>query len=214
MTKYKLVLFDMDGTLLNGRTIFYLADILGFKKELLNVMRRNIQPYEKSIIIGKFLKGHLLEDLLEIYRRIPLNDNIEYVIKEFKKNNMHIAIATDSYKSVANDLKKRLKIDTIFANELVCDNKRFTGDLIIHNLLKKQDLIDNKVYSICKSCVLEKLCKKLSIKTDESIAIGDGIIDRGMLQIAGLGIAFNASDEVNKYGDVSTNKMVEILKYI
>jgi phosphoserine phosphatase len=145
---------------------------------------------------------------------IPLNDGVKDVITEFKKNDIYIAIATDSYKELANDLKKHLQINAVFANKLVIKDKRVTGELIIHNISKKQDFIDNKVYSICKSYVLEKLCKKLSIKPEESIAIGDGIVDRGMLKIAGLGVAYNTSNEVNKYADVSTDKMVEILNYI
>ena len=72
MTKYKLALFDMDGTLLNGRTIFSFADTLGFKLELISVMRRKIQPFEKSILIGRFLKGYSSEELLDIYKKIPL----------------------------------------------------------------------------------------------------------------------------------------------
>lgn len=214
MTKYKLALFDMDGTLLNGRTIFYFADTLGFRSELVDVLRRKIQPFEKSILIGRFLKGYSPEELLDIYKKIPIQRDAKEIINKLRKNDIYIAIVTDSYNFVADDLKKRLKADLAFANELVYKNGRFTGEVNIHNCLKKQDFIDNKVYSICKSCILEMLCTSLSIKTRDALAIGDGNVDRSMIQKAGLGIAFNASDEVNKYADICTKTMIDILKYI
>jgi len=151
MTKYKLALFDMDGTLLNGRTIFSFADTLGFKNELIDIIQRKIQPFEKSILIGQFLKGYSPGELIEIYKKIPLQRDVKDIINKFKKDDIYIAIVTDSYDFVAEDLKKRLNVDVTFANELIYKAGRFTGEVNIHNYQKRQDFIDNKVYSICKS---------------------------------------------------------------
>lgn len=215
MSKYKLAMFDMDGTLLQGRGIFIIAKKKGLIEDLERViMNKNMEFYKKSIEVAKLLKNHSKKEFLEIFRSIPLQKHVENVIKELKKKGIRIAIITDSYDFLAEDLKRRLMFDYVFANKLIFNGDTITGKLEIHNQDLRQDFISNRVYSICKSCVLEDLAKDLGFKLDETIAIGDGIVDIGMIKKAGLGIAFNASDTVNKHANIVTNDMRTILKYI
>ena len=215
MNKFKLVIFDMDGTLLKGRTIFIFAEKKGLTDELNRLIHNNDKDFfEKTVEIAKLLKGFKCDELLEIFRKIPLQENVETVIKELKKIGIKTAIATDSYQFVADDLKDRLGINYAFANSLIIENGIITGDIILHNIDLTKEFNSEKIYSICKSCVLDKLCKKLGISVKESIAVGDGKIDIGMIKRAGLGIAINAPEEVQKNADVVTNDMRVILEYI
>ena len=204
----------MDGTLLKGRTIFIFAEKKGFKEDLLRVMNSDIKPYEKTIEIAKFLKDMDGKDLLEIFRDIPLQRDVEKVVKKLKKEDIITAIATDGYQFVADDLRKRLGIDYAFANTLITEKGIITGEVVLHNTNLTEDFIGHEVYSICKSCVLEQLCNKFGITEDETIAVGDGMVDICMLEKAGLGIAFNAPDIVQKHADIVTDNMKVILKYI
>ncbi len=214
MTKFKLAMFDMDGTLLKGRTIFVFADKKGFMDELLNIINSDRISYEKSIEIAKLSKGANGSELLEIFRDIPLQEHVETVIRELKNKGITTAIATNSYQFAADDLKDRLGFDYAFANNLIIDNDIVTGELIINNknLIKHYD--GCKIHSICKEQVLVSLCKKLGITEEEVIAVGDGEIDNCMLKRAGLGVAFNASEKVQQHADVSTSDMSSILNYI
>jgi len=54
----------------------------------------------------------------------------------------------------------------------------------------------------------------LNINPDEVIAIGDGVVDIGMIKKAGVGIAYKASEDVSKNADISTNDLAVILDYI
>jgi phosphoserine phosphatase len=54
----------------------------------------------------------------------------------------------------------------------------------------------------------------LNIELDETIAVGDGLIDTCMIKKAGLGIAFNAPKLVKKNADIITNDMSVILEHI
>ncbi|KYK27440.1 hypothetical protein AYK20_08105 [Thermoplasmatales archaeon SG8-52-1] len=214
MKHYKLVIFDMDGTLIQGRGIFVIAEKKSFIDELLRLIKYDgIDFYQKSIEIAKLSKGFNKNEFLKIFRTVPLQDFIEDVIKKLKNRNIITAIATDSYKFLADDLKDRLGIDYVFANNLIINNDIITGELEIHNKELKKDFYNGKIYSICKSDVLDQLCNKIGIHVEESIAVGDGKVDISMLKKAGLGIAFNASEEVQKNANIVTNDMRTILKY-
>ena len=54
----------------------------------------------------------------------------------------------------------------------------------------------------------------LNINSDEILAIGDGVVDIGMIKKAGLGIAYKASEDVQKNADIITNDLAVILDYI
>ena len=211
--KFKLAMFDMDGTLIEGRTIFIISEKKGFKNKLIKVLESKIEAYQKSIEIAKFLKGCDSRELLDIIREIPLQKNTRRVAEKLKENSVTTAIATDSYQLIADDLRKRLHFDYAFANNLIIKQNIVTGELILNNNTKKM-CHSGKTYSICKGLVLDQLCDKLNIKNKEVIAIGDGIVDIGMIKKAGLGIAYKAPEEVQKYADVITNDLGVILEYI
>ncbi len=215
MSKFKLALFDMDGTLLKDRTIFVFAEKKGFMDDLRRLIHNNdMEFYEKSIEIAKSLKGLDSKELLEIFRNMPLHEHAENVVKELKKRGIKTAIVTDGYQFVADDLKERLDMDYAFANNVIIDKGIVTGELIIHNKELIEESVGNNIYSICKSCILEQLCKEFDITTDEVIAVGDGRVDICMLKKAGLGVAFNAPEEVKKHADIGISDMSLILNYI
>jgi len=214
-SKFKLVVFDMDGTLLNGRGIFIIAEKYGFVDELWRLIRDDsLEFYQRSIEIAKLSKGYKASDYLKIFRNVKLQENIEKIANILKKKNIICAIATDSYNVLADDLKNRLGFDYAFANNLIIDEGVITGDLEIHNKSLTPDLANGNIYSICKSQVLEDLCKKHGFSVDQAIAVGDGKVDAGMIKKAGLGFAFNAPEEVNKCADVVIDDLTKILDYI
>jgi len=211
--KYKLVMFDMDGTLLKGRSIFIFAEKINFKDKLMQLFKSDKEPYKKSIEIAQFLQGISSTELLNVFRKIPLQNNVEKVIKKLKEKNIRTAIVTDSYQFIADDLKNRLGIDYAFANNLIMDQNIVTGEIIVNNKDHRKCCTDKR-YSICKDFILDQLCKMLEISPREVIAIGDGVVDIGMIKKAGLGIAFNASEEVKKHANIISNDLNVILEYI
>ena len=211
--KYKLVMFDMDGTLIDGRSIFVFSEKKGFKDKLLRSLKSDKEPYEKSIEIAKFLQGTSSTELLEIFRKLPLQKNVEKIAQNLKEKNIKTAVVTDSYQFIADDLKKRLHFDYAFANNLIIEQDIVTGKIILNNSsLKRCDT--GILYSICKGLVLDQLCTMLKIIPDEVVAVGDGVVDIGMIKKAGLGIAYKASENVQKNADIITNDLAVILDYI
>ena len=210
---YKLILFDMDGTLLNGRTIYVFAEKKGFISQLSTILDSTQEPYKKSIQIAKLLKGLSYEELLDIFRKIPLQEHVDMIISSLRENKIKIALVTDGYQRFANDLKKHLGLNYAFANRLTINNQVITGDLFYQNRVLQRNS-DGKIYSIHKKSVLEFLCMTLDITPDNVIAIGDGLVDIDMLESAGLGIAYKAPIDVQNHADVATDDLRVILNYI
>jgi glucosyl-3-phosphoglycerate synthase len=211
--KFKLVIFDMDGTLLDGRTIFAFAEKKGFTTQLNKILQSKKEPYKKSIEIAKLLRGFRYKELLEIFRQIPLQQYVNSILPTLKKKLIKTALVTDGYQLFANDLKKRLGLDYAFANRLTIKNEIITGDFLYQNYML-QRCNDGRIYSICKSLVLDFLCMTMDIAPKEVIAIGDGSVDIDMIESAGLGIAYRASQEVLNHADISTDDLRVILRFI
>ena len=211
---YKLIAFDMDDTLLSGRTIYVIADRKGFRDEVDRIISMEIPNYKKTIEIAKLLEGMSVEEFLEIFRSIPLNDNVPEVFDEIRKKKIKTAIISNSYDIAAKDLAERLKIDFVIANELIVKDGIITGVVIPHNKNPVDKIGDCRSYSVCKSEALEEICRKLNIDPSETIAIGDGSIDRFMLSTAGLGIAYRPKANLEEYADVVIDDMIELLRFL
>jgi len=231
---YKLIIFDMDGTLLAGRTIYALAGALGFEGQLNEVMKSDMPKYVKTREIAKLLKGSSVERFLEIFDAIPLQNGAPKTIAAVKKAGMTTVIATDSYKLAADRLAQRLGIDRVFsyklaadrlaqrlgidrvfANELDIKDEKFTGRIRLNNQRLEPRMPGCKVHSICKRDILHNLCDELGIGLAESVAVGDGNIDRCMIEDAGLGIAFEAPPTLNEVADIMVNgNLSKMLRHI
>jgi len=203
----------MDGTLLNGRTIIKIAEKRGFKNKLLEIMKKNEIAYKKSVEIAKLLKCLTREEFLKIFKEIPLQKHAKYVVKELKNKGIKTAIVTDSYNIAAQDLKERLDIDYIFSNKLIKHKGHLTGEIMLANNNLNPRFEGCKIHSICKKDILNHLCRELSMKPTEVIAVGDSDVDICMLKKAGMGIAFNASEKVRKNADISITNLKDILNY-
>jgi glucosyl-3-phosphoglycerate synthase len=210
--RYKLILFDMDGTLLAGKTIHLFAESLGFNDQLNQILESNIKSYKKIIQIAGFFKGCHRNELLSMFREIPLQNHVLDIATYLRKQNIITAIATASYQFLADDLQQRLQFNYAFGNNLLFDHDVATGELVIHN--HKLYNHNGKIYSICKSKILEDLCTQHHLRLTETIAIGDGSNDIDMIKEAGLGIAFNAPVEVQEHADLIITDFKEMLKYL
>ena len=213
MHDIQLIIFDMDGTLLQKRTIYTFAEEKHFTPQLNTILNTQKQPYEKTIEIAQLLKDTNVQELLKIFQTIPLQPHVKDVLTHINNQNIHTIIATDSYQFVADNLKKRLHIHNAYANNLITKNNIVTGEIHLHN--KNLERCNNKtIYSICKEKILHTLCKQHHISPNQTLAIGDGLVDCAMLQQAGIGIAYKAPKTVQQAADISTDDFRTILNYL
>jgi glucosyl-3-phosphoglycerate synthase len=211
----KLVVFDMDGTLLADRLIFALANRFGFRKKLETIMDGSSPEYEKTRRIASLLKGISLEQFYYVLGIIPLSAGSEAVVRELKHRGYILAIISDSYTLATEWLKARLGLDYTIANELSLENGKLIGEIKMPlgwDKAKEQCL----KHSVCKLTALVHLSQKTGTPLTRCVAIGDNLADVCMLEKAGLGIAFNPKHpKLAKVADVIiTEDLSRILSII
>ncbi|MHA1239049.1 MAG: phosphoserine phosphatase SerB [Candidatus Odinarchaeia archaeon] len=211
----KLAVFDMDGTLLNGRVIFAIADKWGFRDKVINIMGSNLLRYEKSIRIAKLLAGLKIADVEDVIRSVPLMPGAKEVACELKKRGYKLGIISDSYTVATSYLAESLGFDFHVANELEVKNGVLTGNIFMPLGWIEENC--NCFQSVCKAFYLKYYALKMNISLSDSIAIGDGVADLCMIKKAGIGIAFNPKDPILlQYAKIIINQpdLREILKYL
>jgi len=187
----RLVVFDMDSTLINVEVIDELAKAAGVGDKVAAItekaMRGELDFDESFRRRVSLLKGLDESVLKEISDRLPLNEGAERLIGILRKLGFKTAILSGGFTWFGQALQKRLGIDYVYANELDIRDGKVTGEVTgeIVNGAKKAEL-------------LRKIAKKEGIFLDQVIAVGDGANDLPMINIAGLGIAFRAKPLVRE----------------
>jgi phosphoserine phosphatase SerB len=211
----RLVAFDMDGTLLNGRVIFALAERWGFKKQVTNIMKSGLAEYRQSAKIAELLKGFRDQEVADVIRRIPLTTGAEETVAEIKSRGWITGILSDSYTLATDYLKGRLHMDFHAANELEEKDGVLTGRLHMPLGWSESGCACHR--SICKSYHLKLFADHFNIPLSQTIAVGDNTSDICALKAAGLGVAFDPKlPEVSSSSDVTIKKpdLRELLKYL
>lgn len=190
----KLVVFDLDMTLIEQEIINELAKAAGVEKEVAEITKKAMEgeiDYKESLKQRvKLLKGLPASIFDEVFSGITLTQGAHDLLLLLKEIGCKIAIVTGSFKQIVEKLAQKYDIDYLFANELVVENGVLTGEV-------KEPIIDAEA----KRKIILELLQKEDITREEVIAVGDGANDRFMLMEAGVGIAFNAKEKLKKIAD-------------
>jgi len=209
----KLIVFDMDNTILKGRFIDTCASKFGFKKELMDIRSSETDVIILTKRIATLLKGKTINDLISVADSIPIVSGTKEIVKALKERGFIVGIISDSYDCITNHLKHNLGMDFSLSNELEFSRSICTGEVKIPSFLFSNDKSLCK-HSICKTNALLSLLSKYNIMKENSIAIGDSRNDLCMIKEAGLGISFCSKDELlNHHADIviSTPSFSDIL---
>lgn len=181
----RLVVFDMDSTLIDAEVIDELAIEAGVGKQVAEITEAAMQgkldfkqSFEQRLSLLKGLDAAVLP---KIAQRLTLNEGAEHLIATLKKLGFKTAIVSGGFSFFGEYLQEILGVDYVYANQLDIEDGRVTGRV-------KGDIIDGQR----KAYLLKELAFSEGLMLEQVIAVGDGANDLPMLDIAGLGIAFRA----------------------
>ncbi len=179
----KLLLADMDSTLIKGESLDEVAAKVGIGKEIANITRQSMRgelDFNQSITRRvAMLKGIKEDILLEIIEETHLNNGASLIAPTMKKSGASCYIVSGGFDFLTIPIAKKISFDGSFSNRLELENSYLTGNIIPPIL---------GVHS--KKETLTQLSKQHKIKSADVAAIGDGANDLEMLEAAGLGVAF------------------------
>jgi len=210
-----LVVFDMDGTLLNGRVIFALSKNWNFQDQLEEIMRSNLEEYKQSEQIANLLKGFSVNKIREIIMTIPFTKGVKDTVENLRKRGWILGIMSDSYTIATEYFCNELKMDFHIANKLEEINGKLTGKVVMPLGWSKTKCDCKR--SVCKKHHLISYAKHYGIPMSQTVAIGDNKSDLCIVRQAGFGIAFNPKyPGLSEEAYVTINKpdMRELLKYL
>ena len=192
----RLVVMDMDSTLIRIEVIDELARAAGVHKQVAAITEKAMQGemnYDESLRQRvALLKGLDAAVLDKIASELPLTEGAETLIAVLKRLGYRLAIISGGFSRAADALKRRLGIDYAFSNNLEIEGGVLTGRVVgpIVNAQRKAEL-------------LEMIAQLEGVVLDQVIAVGDGANDILMLEKAGLGIAFHAKTKLREAADTS-----------
>ncbi len=188
----RLVVFDMDSTLIEAEVIDELAKEAGVGEQVAEIteaaMRGEIDFNESFRRRMALLKGLDVCVLDSVAKRLPMTEGAEELVSNLKALGFKTAILSGGFNYFASHLQKTLGFDYVYANELDIDaNGKVTGEV-------KGAIVNGER----KAELLREIADKEGVRLEQTIAVGDGANDLPMLSIAGLGIAFRAKPLVRE----------------
>jgi glucosyl-3-phosphoglycerate synthase len=208
--KEKMIVFDMDNTLLESSFIITAAQEFNFRDELIKIVTEYTNSYTRTKSIAKLMKGRSIDEILGVVDKIKIIDDAASVIKELKKKGYICGIISDSYDVVTNHLKNRLKMDFSIANELEFSKSIATGEVKVPSAFMRNNKSKCN-HDFCKSNVLFQLAEKYSIAIKNTIAIGDSENDICLIKESGIGIAFCSN---NNYLNLVADRIISEKSFV
>ncbi|HSV41650.1 MAG TPA: phosphoserine phosphatase SerB [Nocardioidaceae bacterium] len=194
----RLIVMDVDSTLIQGEVIEMLADQAGCLDEVARVTEaamRGELDFEASLRSRvALLEGLDASALDKVYDGLVLSPGARTMVRTLKRLGYRFAIVSGGFSQITDRLANELGIDFAAANELEIVEGKLTGKIV-------GDVVDRAG----KAAALRRFAAEVGVPEAATIAIGDGANDLDMLSAAGLGIAFNAKPVVQQAAHTAVN---------
>ena len=181
----KLIIADMDSTMITVECIDELADYAGLKDQVAAITRRAMTGEldfraaleERVALLGGMAEGVLAECR---YERVKLTRGARTLVQTMKAHGAHSVLVTGGFSAFAGPVGEAIGFDKVVANELLIEDGRLTGKVA-------EPIVDKEA----KLATLTAEAAKHGLPLAETLAVGDGANDIPMITSAGLGIGYH-----------------------
>lgn len=192
----RLIVFDVDSTLIQGEVIEMLAARVGAEAAVAEVteaaMRGELdfaESLHRRVATLEGLPASVLDDVAE---QIELTPGARTTLRTLRRLGYHCGIVSGGFRQVIEPLAHELQMDFVAANQLEIVDGMLTGRVI-------GPVIDRPG----KAKALRDFAQQAGVPMEQTVAVGDGANDMDMLAAAGLGVAFNAKPALREVADAS-----------
>ena len=199
----KLLIADMDSTIVKEETLDELADYAGLKEQISEITQRamdgELDFYDALRERVGLLRGLHTDALLQTLEKLELSPGAKVFIKTMRKSGAICVLVSGGFTFFTSAIAKELDFNNHHGNTIEIDGEELTGKI-------KMPLIDKEA----KLRYLLDYMRQYDLKMEQCMAIGDGANDLLMLEQAGLGIGYRpkkavieAIDNVMLHGDLT-----------
>lgn len=194
----RLVVLDVDSTLIRDEGIDVLAERAGVGPQVAAVTERAMAgelDFAESLRERvALLAGLSAADVESVRDRLQLTPGARTFVRTLRRLGFHVGVVSGGFTAFTDRFVAELDLDFAAANQLEVVDGRLTGKLV-------GPIIDRAG----KARALERFAEQFGVPLTQTVAVGDGANDIDMLEIAGLGIAFNAKAALRAAADTSVN---------
>jgi len=208
LSNYKMLVCDMDSTLIQNECIDEIADLINLKKEIAEITEQTMMGHlsfdesiKKRVSLLKDINVSAFEKIIN--EKIKLQPYAMEWIDYVKKFNLKTIIVSGGFTYFVEFVRNTLKMDHAYANELQIVDGVLTGKL-------NGDIINAEK----KANIIKALTHQFGFKSDEVISIGDGANDLLMFKESGLSISMHGKPILNDFVDwtVRQNYFLTLIK--
>jgi phosphoserine phosphatase len=197
--KYRLILFDVDSTLIKQEVIDLLAEKSGHGREVQQITARAMKgEIDFSQALSK--RVSLLEGLPEsvfdeVISEISFAEGFDELFSYLRKNGFLVGAVSGGFHNVLDKLFARLQLDFLKANVLEVVDGRLTGKITAA-----------PVDRMAKARALREFAALHKVELENTVAVGDGANDLEMIEIAGLGVSYMGKEILRQKADLHLEK--------
>jgi phosphoserine phosphatase len=182
----KLLVADMDSTMITVECIDELADYAGIKSRIAEVTERAMRgelDFAEALDARVALLERLEESAIDrcLAERVRLMPGAEALVKTMRARGALTILVSGGFTRFAEPVGAQIGFDRVIANRLLIENAALTGKVA-------KPIVDSST----KETTLLSAMAELGLAAEQTLAVGDGANDLAMIQRAGLGVAYHA----------------------